>query len=437
MTMIETLLLFVASMLIVVVAHEFGHFLVAKRAGVVVEEFGIGFPPRLFGFMWRGTLYSVNALPVGAFVKSRSENDAGVEGSLASKGPWKRFAVYAAGPFVNILLAFVLFTTYFGLPQATVVSDGVLVYQVQSDSPAGAAGLKPGDVIVRVDGEMMDTWSRLHRTLAGATPGDLLRLEVLRNGSTISVDVSPTFSEELGRNVIGIVISQNLVQAVEPGSPAAEAGILVGDALLGVNGRGLINQTALEEALAALDDSSGAVFTLLRDTKSFTVEFTAAQINEGKLGLGLLWAPGARLEHRATPLTSAALAGAQLMLSMPSLIVDSIPMMQEDPSLAFVGPIGAGQLSVEAVRVFGVSNLIFIAGLISLGIALFNLLPVPPLDGGGMLVALIEAARRGRRLSERAVRLAYAFGTALLITLVVFATTSDILRLVQGRDFGL
>jgi len=437
MTMIQTLLLFVASMLIVVVAHEFGHFIVAKRTGVVVEEFGIGFPPRLFGFTWRGTMYSINALPVGAFVKSRSENDATVEGSLASKGPWKRLAVYGAGPFVNIVLAFLLFTAYFGLPQTTVVSDGVLVYQVQSDSPAGAAGLQPGDVIVRVDGEMMDTWARLHEALAEATAGDLLHLEVLRNASSFAVDVSPSFSDELGRNVIGIVISQNLVQSIEPGSPAAEAGVLAGDALLGVNGRGRINQTALEEALASLDDSSTAVFTLLRDTSSYTVEFTATEIQERELGMGLLWAPGARLEHRAIPLASAALAGGQLMLSMPSLIVDSIPMMQEDPSLAFVGPIGAGQLTVEAVRVFGVSNLIFIAGLISLGIALFNLLPVPPLDGGGMLVALVEAARRGRRLSERAVRLAYAFGTAFLIMVVIFATTSDILRIVQGRDFGL
>ncbi len=86
---------------------------------------------------------------------------------------------------------------------------------------------------------------------------------------------------------------------------------------------------------------------------------------------------------------------------------------------------------------FGPSNLIFIGGLISIGIALFNLIPVPPLDGGGILVALVEAVRRGKRLSERSVRLAYAIGTSLLITLVVLITTSDLLRLIQGRGFGL
>jgi regulator of sigma E protease len=435
--MIETLLLFVISMMVVVIAHEFGHFIVAKRTGVVVEEFGIGFPPRLFGHMWRGTLYSVNALPVGAFVKSRSENDPLAEGSLASKGPWTRFAVYAAGPVVNIILAFLLFTTYFGLPQATVVSDGVLVYQVQADSPAGSAGLVPGDVIVRVDGEMMDTWQELHSALAGASPQDVLQLEVLRDGASVSVSVSPRYSEELGRNAIGIVISQNLVRAVQPDSLAAGAGILAGDSLLGVNGKGLIDQKALDEMLASSDASSPVVLTLLRDSSSYTAEFTSAQMAAQPLGLQLQWAPGTRVEYRSTPVAAAAIAGARLMLSVPSLIVSSVPLMQEDPSLAFVGPIGAGQLTVEAVRVFGASNLIFIGGLISLGIALFNLLPVPPLDGGGMLVALVEAARRGRRLSERAIRVAYAVGTALLITVVIFATTSDILRIVQGRDFGL
>ena len=435
--MIQTLLLFIISMLVVVVAHEFGHFIVAKRSGVVVEEFGIGFPPRLFGRMWRGTLYSINALPVGAFVKSRSENDPSAEGSLASKNPWKRFAVYGAGPFVNIVLAFLLFTAYFGLPQSTIVSDGVLIYQVQTDTPADAAGLEPGDVIVRVNGKVMDTWKELHSVLADASTQDVLQLDVLRAGSSLRFELSPRYAEDLGRNAIGIVISQNLVHAVQPGSLAESAGILPGDSLLGIDGRGIISQAGFDESLASRDASSAAVLTLLRGNEAYTAEFTPEQLETEALGLQLQWAPGTRIEYRSTPVLEAATAGARLMLSIPSLMVNSIPLMQEDPSLAFVGPIGAGQLTVEAVRVFGFSNLIFIGGLISLGIALFNLLPVPPLDGGGMLVAVIEAIRRGRRLSERALRVAYAIGTALLITVVVFATTSDILRLVQGRDFGL
>jgi len=176
---------------------------------------------------------------------------------------------------------------------------------------------------------------------------------------------------------------------------------------------------------------------MLRDNETYSVEFTGSQLQTQQLGPSLKWAPGARVEKRSVSLGVAARASSTYIVAMPAQIVASIPLMRDDPSLAFVGPIGAGQLTVEAVRVFGPSNLIFIAGLISIGIALFNLIPVPPLDGGGILVALVEVFRRGKRLSARSVRIAYAVGTSLLITLVIFITTSDLMRLIQGRGFGL
>ena len=436
--MIETILLFVVSLVIVVVIHELGHFLVAKRAGVVVEEFGIGFPPRLYGREWRGTLYSINALPVGAFVKSRAENDPGVEGSLASKGPLARLAVYAAGPGANILLAFVLFTMFFGLPRGSIVSDGVLVYQVESDSAATEAGLMAGDVLLSADGSHLETWGDLQDVLAGLDDGDAVSLTISRDGGTpFTTSLVPRYSDALQRRVIGVTLGHNIIQAVTPGSLAADAGAREGDTLLGVNNEGVFNPSSYQEALSSVDGSESTVLTLLHDGEAYTVDIAGDVVDPGTLGLALMWSPNSRIERRATPIWTAAAAGAKYVVSMPAMIVASIPLMQEDPSLAFVGPIGAGQLTVEAVQAFGPSNLIFIAGLISIGIALFNLFPVPPLDGGGMLVAVIEFVRRGRRLSEKSVRMAYAVGTALLITLVVFITTSDILRLIEGRGFGI
>ena len=436
--MIETILLFVVSLFIVVVVHELGHFLVAKRVGVVVDEFGLGFPPRLFGREWRGTLYSLNALPVGAFVKSRAENDATVEGSLASKSPLARFAVYAAGPGANIVLAFLLFTMFFGLPRGTVVSDGVLVYQVESDSAAIGAGLLPGDVLLSAGGSDLETWGDLQEVLADLDEGEAVSLSISRDGGTpYATSLVPRYSEGLDRRVIGVTLGHNVVEAVVPGSPAAERGAREGDTLLGVNNEGVINQSSYQEAVSAATGSESTILTLLHDGETYTIDISGDIVDASAIGLGLNWAPNTRIERRAAPIWTAAANGARYVVSMPAMIVASIPLMQEDPSLAFVGPIGAGQLTVEAVRAFGPSNLIFIAGLISIGIALFNLFPVPPLDGGGMLVSLIEGARRGRRLSERSVRMAYAIGTALLITLVVFITTSDILRLIEGRGFGI
>ncbi|MBN1152307.1 MAG: site-2 protease family protein, partial [Dehalococcoidia bacterium] len=260
---------------------------------------------------------------------------------------------------------------------------------------------------------------------------------IARDSANISVGVVPFYSESLGRNVIGITLGRNIVLGTSAGSQAAEAGVAPGDSVLGVNGLGLVNEAELDAALAAATSDAPAVVSMLRDGESYEVEFDGPGLNSASLGLNLRWAPSSRIETRGISLGTAALASAEYIVSMPAMIVASLPIMREDPSLAFVGPIGAGQLTVEAVKIFGPSNLLFIAGLISLGIALFNLIPVPPLDGGGMLVAVVEAARRGKRLSERSVRLAYAIGTSLLITLVILITTSDVLRLIQGRGFGL
>jgi len=436
--MIQTILLFIVSLLVVVVVHELGHFIVSKRAGVVIEEFGIGFPPRLFGRVWRGTMYSLNALPVGAFVRSRSEDDAAAEGSLASKKPWPRFAVYAAGPAFNVVLGFLLLTAFFGLPRTMVVSDGILVFQVQSDSSAEAGGLRSGDVIVEADGQSPATWGDLQVTLSNVPQGEAVELVVLREGSgQMDIDVYPRYDEDLGRSVIGITLGRNVVADVAPGSVAEQVGIARGDSLLAVDGKALINEISLNDALQEAGPGASTVLTVLRDYDARTVEINQNLPDSESLGLRLLWAPNTRVESRPTSIATAAISSARFMISMPALIVSSIPLMQDDPSLAFVGPIGAGQLTVEAVEAFGVSNLLFIGGLISVGIALFNLFPVPPLDGGGMLLAFTEAVRRGRRLSARAIRVAYSVGTALLITLIVFITTSDILRLIEGRGFGL
>jgi len=127
--------------------------------------------------------------------------------------------------------------------------------------------------------------------------------------------------------------------------------------------------------------------------------------------------------------------GARDIIYMPVLIIQVIPQIMKSPDMAFVGPIGAGQLTVEVVRSSGFSSMLFMAAMISLGLAIFNFLPIPPLDGGGMLVAFIEGCRRGKRLSPQTVRLAYTIGTTFLIALVILITVIDIWRLPRG--FGL
>jgi regulator of sigma E protease len=142
MNVFVIIMLFVMALFAAMVVHELGHFLTARRAKVKVEEFGIGIPPRIFGIRRGETVYSLNAIPLGAFVRTAGENDPTVPRSLAGKGPWTRLGVYVAGPVANILLAFVLLSAFNALPYSVIAGDGIMVHAVTEDSPAQEAGIQ-------------------------------------------------------------------------------------------------------------------------------------------------------------------------------------------------------------------------------------------------------------------------------------------------------
>lgn len=427
---------FIAALFVAICLHELGHFIAARRAGVKVEEFGIGLPPRLFGIKRGETIYSVNAVPFGAFIKAAGEDDPTVPRSLAGKGPWTRLGVYVAGPLVNILLAFVLFSAFLSLPISTVAGDGLMVHSVRENSPAEEAGIKPGDIIRKIEGQPVRRWEDIRDIVNAVEEGADITLLLQRDGQEMETRLRPTFDPELQRRTIGVVLCWNTVTQVEEGSPAFEADMRPGDTIISINRRAVYNNESLSGALASVERGEEMELILLRGGKAMSTSL--ANTNDGTLpGVELRWVPGIDIEQERLPVWRAAYLGASYIIQMPALIIEAIPLIRESPDTALVGPIGAGQLTVEVVRSSGFSSMLFMAGMISLGIGIFNLLPIPPLDGGGMLVALIEGVRRGKRLSPRAVRLAYTIGTAFLIALVVLVTFSDILRLVGGRGFGL
>ncbi len=439
MNIAMVIILFIVMLFVAISLHELGHFVIAKRAGVKVEEFGLSFPPRLFGIKRGETLYSINAIPIGAFVKSVGEDDPTVLGSLASKGPWRRLAVYAAGPMANIFLAFVLLSAFFMLPTGVIAGNGVMVHSVVEGSPAEEAGIVPGDIILEVSGESVHQWGDVQNVINSSKEGEEVSLLLQKDGSQEAISLKPQLDSALGWRAVGIVLCWNVVSQVREGSPAYEAGIVLGDTILGINEQSIYNSETMAYALASVEEGEEIQLTLLRGQEVISATLIKANgVKQAALmGAELRWVDGIHIEQERLSVWQAVYSGGSFIINMPEMIVASFPLIREDPSNALVGPIGAGQLTVEAVKSFGFSNMLFIAGIISLGIALFNFFPIPPLDGGGMLVALIEGARRGKRLSPHAVRLSHSIGTAFLISLMILITFNDIVRLISGGGFGL
>ena len=432
------IILFLVTLFVAICLHELGHFVTAKRTGVKVEEFGIGFPPRLFGIKRGETIYSLNAIPIGAFVRVAGENDPTIPRSLAGKGPWIRLGIYAAGPLVNIFLAFVLLSAFFALPYSVIAGDGLMVHDVVGNSSAEQAGIiERGDIILEAGGQPVHKWEDLSNIVNSVEEGTEITLLLSRNGQEIQTTVKPKFDLESQQLKIGVVLCWNMVSQVEEGSPAYEAGFRPGDTILGINGQAVYSEESMSNVLRSVEEGEEMKVVLLpngetEETDEISLIYDGSQTLSG---VEMRWVEGAHIEQERLPVWKAAYSGASYIIYMPVLIIKAIPQIIKSPDTALVGPIGAGQLTVEVVRSSGFSSMLFMASMISLGLGIFNFFPIPPLDGGGMLVAFIEGCRRGKRLSPRTVRLAYTIGTTFLIALVILITFVDIWRLPRG--FGL
>lgn len=439
MNIAVSVIIFIVILFTVVVFHELGHFFVARHRGIVVEEFGLGIPPRLFGVKRGETTYSLNAIPLGAFVKTASETDPDNPQGLAGKGPWTRLAVYAAGPLVNIFLAFILLSIFFFQPVNIIVSEGIMVHSVVENSPAVEAGIRPGDIILVLSGQDIHTTQDIQDALE-ATQVETVPLLLEREGESIETSVSPEISPTTGTPSLGVFLCWNRVSQVVANSPADIAGILPGDTIISIDEQGLYTPEDMSAALNSLTEKSELHLSLFREGEQTPLSVTiiaGGAATPSSLGISMQWVEETHLEQQRLPAWKALQLGGGFILDLPDMIVASIPELKSNPRDALVGPIGAGQLTVEMLNSSGFGSAILMASIISLGIGLFNFLPIPPLDGGGMLIAIIEGARRGRRLPDRSVRMAQTISTALLITMVVMITFSDIARLVSGAGFGL
>lgn len=431
--MIQSIVVALLVLGLIIVIHEFGHFAVAKLFKIKVETFSVGFGPRLIGFRRGETDYRISALPLGGYVKMSGENPGDVitgdASEFMSKPKWQRFLVAAAGPFMNIVLAFVLIAGLFmyGMDMPEFVQAGTaIVGLVTPNSPADKAGVRKNDHVVEIEGKAKPNWNNILLQI-GTNPERPLSVVLERDGQRIPTTITPTLDKRTGTGDSGMgPLIRVIVKEVQPGRPAAAAGIRPNDEIISVAGIDpRMNGKPLSDTIQTIEEKTFPI-TVLREGKSIELQVSPVIDGNRKL-IGIL-------QGYATTFVK---------LGFMDSMSESVRMNGENAKLIFQilgrlvkreasvkqldGPIGIVRASGEAASV-GLAALITLTAMISLNLGLVNLLPIPILDGGVMLLLLIETLM-GRDLSlnikERIVQVSMVF----LLLMMAVVLYNDVVKL--------
>ncbi len=434
---------------IMVLVHEFGHFAVAKLCGVRVEVFSLGFGTRLFGVKWRDTDYRVSALPLGGYVKMSGETPGsettGDPGEFSAHPRWQRVLIAVAGPVANFILAFILMAGFYMMHNEVeqYLGSPAVLDVVPPNSPAGRAGLETGDRIVRFDNDKNPSWEKLtDRALLDVNSTVPVTVERTVNGqqkqfSTELLLFDPTHGQDFDIASLGLLPKEQdgpvTVADVVPGDPAAKAGLLSGDGLVAVNGQTVHGVPAI---IAVLDEGGNkpANLTVERNGKQFTV---SVQPIWADYGTGQ---PGYRLGFSAVPppfhveqlpLPKAVSESISFNLRNSSYILDILRRIFTRHSAVMQqisGPIGMARMTGEAAEMHGWQPIIGLTALISLNLGIMNLLPIPILDGGMILLLCVEGLLR-RDLKQEFKERVYQVAFVMLILFFAFIMVNDVSKL--------
>jgi regulator of sigma E protease len=431
---------------IMVLVHEFGHFAVAKLFKVRVEAFSFGFGPRLFGFKHGDTDYKVCLLPLGGFVKMTGESPeqnleapgtpaasfADDPGAFTSHPRWQRMLIGLAGPVANFILAFVLMIFYFGwineVPAVEV--NATTVEWVTPGSPADQAGIEPGDVIRRFDAQNDPTWDTVYAR-ASLNLNQSVAVTVDRpNGKTLQLDLH--LPAELKSDDVAGMLPQYLagpigVQEVAPGTPAERAGLRAGDAIQSVDGHPFHTVTTL---LAYMQAGQGKPLSLVVMRNGSPVQMTAhpAKLDTAyKLGFATVPIP---FRNDPLPLSRAFSKSTAFCADNSFLIVEVLQrIFTHRVSVSQLsGPVGIARMAGEAAEMKGWFPKFGLAGEISLNLGILNLLPFPILDGGMILLLLIESSIR-RDISINVKERIYQAAFVVLMAFFAFVIFNDVTKL--------
>jgi len=444
---------------VMILVHELGHFWAARAFNVKVEVFSFGFGPRLFGFRRGETDYRFSLILFGGYVKMAgeqpSEQPSQMSGSqqnetespvpeigsndliyLWQKPRWQRLIIAAAGPFMNVVLAIAVLTGLFMVSYEKVLNEGgAVVGHIQPDSPAAKAGIQAGDKIVRLNGTDNPDWEEIFtKEIEGA--GRTLTVTVERNGHQFPVSLTPVLDEKEGVGSAGWE-GQNEIQvaSVNAGYPADTAGLKKGDLLVKVNGIPIHSHYTLPEVIRR-SEGKPATIDYVRDGAHHTV--TLKPVFRNPDGTSMRWMIGVLPEIKQNI--------QKMKLSFPDALHESLVQNGKNASLIFEflrgiverrmaaknlsGPIGIAHYATEAAQE-GPGPFFMLMSVVSLNLAIVNMLPIPILDGGVIVTLLIEMVM-GRDLSLNVKEAMLKVGFVFLMMMVVFVIYNDIAKRFTG-----
>jgi regulator of sigma E protease len=429
----SSILIFIGILLFLVVAHELGHFTVAKLSGIKVLEFGVGIPPKAFSIQRGETTYSVNWLPIGGFVRMLGEEDPTDPRSFSAQSAFKRLAVLAAGPGVNALLPIVLLTVALMIPQQIDITN-VTVMSVIDGSPAQAAGVQRGDIIREADGRTVDNSNLLLTAVQRRIGADITWI-VEREGRLVVLPIAEVrIDPPEGEGATGITLTDARVTvvSVRGGSTAAQTGLLPDDLFLRVaDARVLFDATPQQAAAQALElDSAAPVeIEVLRQGRIMELALDPALG-----GLSGYTADVIPTERQSKSLWEAVPGAFQQTWDIMVIFRNEISRLITGASeFQLSGPVGIARITDQVAKA-GLSPLITWAALLSINLAIVNILPFPALDGGRITFVLLELVRGGRRLAPERERMVHLVGFALLMTLILLVSINDIQGLISGSS---
>jgi regulator of sigma E protease len=430
MTILGTIVAFLIVFGILVFIHEFGHFFVAKLAGVRVEVFSFGYGKRLVGFRRRGTDYRVSLIPMGGYVKLLGEgmfdkNREIARDDFMAKTRWERFLILAMGSIMNIILAIVLVAilNMVGVPVPEYQNQAPVIGWIDPGSPAEKSGLMVGDEILEINDRQVKTWHEVEITV-GSRPEREIMVIIRRGEEILQV---PLKTDKITRYEMGYagfraqILTQ--IKMVYPGSPAEKAGLQPGDLILALNGEPVF----FYDFIKKIEKNPEKPLALSVDRQGQTLEITVTPRREDNVGkIGIL--QGAKSVTRQYSFFAAFGQSLRENARNTFLVINFLKDLftGQASTRQLGGPIEIASFSYAAMRLGLLAMMSWIA-IISLQLGILNLLPIPVFDGGQIFVLMIEGLIR-RDLSPKMREIWMQIGFVIFIFIIVFVILNDIVK---------